>query len=391
MAGAFSAAFSSAFDISTVSLPVAAQKGSVAGGLMFARRQLQFLALAGPILIPAPPVVVPDLSQAFADAPVRRKFDLRATHSTEYGRADPPPPAAPDLAGLSSPDVIRRIRRAQGPDVQQVVLPPGYSPDWFPSADSPVRRRRFLTHEAFATPEIRPTIPFDPAQQVATLPQPPLRPKALSAYAALSTVPPVGPPSSALTPPGVTAWTGLPNQPPAPHSRAQGQLAPAQPVSPIPQPLPPEGSWYPSAEVPPLTLKRRPWLEAFAQNIDPIDTPAYLASFWLSYAPPGPFPKRGLLASLQQALADAPPAVEIVVITGAWRPELPALLARTARRTPEAFAGPEEMATLGDAYGCMTLSSLRVTYALLLAPVVTSAILAGVVVTHATLDDLEVC
>lgn len=254
-----------------------------------------------------------------------------------------------------------------------------------------MRRRRFPTPEAFAEPPDRPVVPFDPAQGVAILPQPAGRPRAISGLAARSTVPPVGPPSSALTPPGVVSWQGLPNQPPPGPARAQGQLAPAQNVDPIPQPTPPELSWQPSADPVPQRRVPRPWLEAFAQNIDPISTPAYLASFWLSYPPTGPFPVRGLLAALQQAAAEAPPVVEIIVIVGAWRPEAPALLRARTRVVAEGGAGSPDLTTLADAFGCLTLSQVAVTSPTLHAPVVTSAILADVTVTHPTLASLEVC
>jgi len=424
MAGAFSSAFSSAFDIDAGGvLPSAPLKGTVSGGLMFARKQLQYIALAGPLLIPAAaapdlaislyalpvrrpffladtrspaigqadPVVVPDLLQAFGEVPVRRRFDLRHTHSTEYGRADPPPPAAPDLVSLSEPVVPRRARTAEGLTLGQSLLPPGFPPDWYPSAEYQIRRRRFLTAEAFALPPERPTIPFEPAQGASILPQPPLRPLAISARAALSTVPPVGPPSSALTPPNVLDWQGLANQPPATARPRLPQDTAVQNLVPIPQPTPPENSWQPSAEVPPLGLLRRPWLEAFAQNIDPISTPAYLASFWLSYVPPGPFPKLGLLPALQQWLGEAPPIIEIIVQAGSWRAEAPALLYALRRLTPEAFAAPQEMTTLGDAFGCISLSSVRVTQPLLLAQAVIGPLLIDVSVTSSTLLVDEVC
>ena len=424
MAGAFSTAFSSAFDIDAASpLPVAPQKGTVGGGLMFARKQLQYIALAGPLLIPAAaapdlaatlyavptrrpfflgdtrspeigqadPVVVPDLSQAFGDVPVRRKFDIRHTQSPEWGRSDPPPPPAPDLVSLSEPVVPRRTRTAQGLTLSQTLLPPGYAPDWYPSAEYQIRRRRFLTHEAYARPDERPIIPFDPQQQVATLPQPPLRPRATQGYAARATVPPVGPPSSALTPPGVTSWTGVPNQPVRPPAPRQGLFPSPQNLVPIPQNAPPELSWQPSAEVPPSRPSRRPWLEAFVQNIDPLNTPAYLASFWISYYPPGPFPKLGLLPALQQVFADAPPALALQVVFGAWRPEVPALLLRAARLTPEAYTRPQDYASLADVYGCISLNSVRVTQPTLLAAAVTGPQLLDVEVTSSTLLIDEVC
>lgn len=391
MAGAYSSAFSSAFDAGVV-LPQAPMKASLGGGLLFARRQLQYLALAGPVLIPAPPVVVPDLSQAFADIPIRRKFDLRHTQTPEWGRADPPPPPAPDLAGMVPPTPPLPRPRRIGPDSAQVVLPPGYPQDWYPSADSPVRRRKFLTWDGYAVPPDRPFVPFDPTANPSTLPQPPQRPAALSYLAPLASIPPpAGPPSSALEPPGVVSWEPPPNQPVRPPAPRQPLDSAPQNIDPIPQAAPPEGSWYPSAEVPPLGLTRRPWLEAFAQNIDPIDTPAYVASFWLSYYPPGPFPKQGLLVALQQWLAEAPPIIEVTVIVGAWRSEFPALLRARPSLTPEAFARPQDMTTLADAYGCMTLSQVEVTSPQLLVASVTSPTFLSVSVKSATLLGVEVC
>ena len=334
-----------------------------------------------PDYIPVPP---PDV--------VRAKLRSEHTQTPEWGRADPPPPPAPDLSALVQPDPLPRPRLRWAPDAAQVVLPPGYPPDWYPSPEPFVRRRRFLTPEAYARPSDRPFVPFDPATNPATDPLPPQRPAAHSYATALSSIPPpAGPPSSALTPPGVVSWEPQPNQPPrGPQPRQPLDSAP-QNVDPIPQAAPPEGSWYPSAEVPPVRLTARPWLEAFAQNIDPIDTPAYLASFWLSYYPSGPFPKQGLLAALQQALADAPPVVEVTVIVGAWRGEFPALLRAKPQLVPEAFARPQDMTTLADAYGCMTLSQVSATSPQLVVASVSGPTLLDVTVKSATLLAVEVC
>lgn len=366
----------------------------------------------------------PTFALGFGDVPVRRTFDLRHTQSPdigrssdapdyipvpppdvvrqrlrsehtqspEFGRADPPPPPAPDLSALVQPDPLPRPRLRLAPDSAHVVLPPGYPPDWYPSPEPFVRRRRFLTAEAYARPSDRPFVPFDPSTNPATDPLPPQRPAALSYRAPLASIPPpAGPPSSALTPPGVVSWEPVPNQPPRGPSPRQPQGNQAQNVVPIPQAAPPEGSWYPSAEVPPFRLKARPWLEAFAQNIDPIDTPAYLASFWLSYYPSGPFPKAGLLAALQQWAAEAPPIIEVTVILGAWRSEFPALLRAKASLTPEAFATPQDLQTLADAYGCLTFGRVTVTSPTLLVASATAPTLLNVSVKSATLLSVEVC
>lgn len=258
-----------------------------------------------------------------------------------------------------------------------------------PVLDVPMARRERIAWEGYGAPVDRPAVPFDPAQGVADLPQPPLAPRRPTAFDALASMPPpAGPPSSALLPPGVVSYLPLPGQPtPAPR-QPQPQLAPAQNVEPIVAAVPEAVAIAP----PDLFTRRRriPW-EAFAQNIDPIDTPAYVASFWLSYYPSGPFPPGGLLPALQQALAEPPPIVEVTVILGAWRPEAPALFRTRPRLTPGEMAGPQDLVTLGDAYGCMTLSRVTVTAPTLLDVTVTAPVLLQPTVTHPTLLSAEVC
>lgn len=316
-------------------LPTAPLKSALGGGVMFARRQLQYIALAGPVFLPAAPVVVPDLSQAFGDVPVRRKFDLRHTQSPEIGRSDPP---APDLASMLPEVPVRPSLPRQGPSLAFAPIPPA----------------------------------FDTAQQAAILTQPPLRPHPISRHALMG---PAGvlPPTSPLTPPGVISWQGRGLDSRVwPHRPRQPQLAPAQNVDPITPVAAPDLSWQGSFEIP--VRRRFTYPSEGRQPIEPISTPAYLASFWLTYHA-DPVPARPFWTALQQALAAPPPVIEVLVQTGSWRGTFPDWLRRLVTLVPGEAAVPPNLTVIAAGVPCIEMIDTGATYSTLLSSATTPALL----------------
>jgi hypothetical protein len=333
--------------------------------------------------------IVPTFFEAYGDLLRARQRTPPSTQSTEFGRTDVPPVPAPDLIGASMPDVMRRVRMKMGVVEAYLDLPPGYPPEWFPQPQT-ARAKARLTGEAFAAPALRPTVPFDPAQGTADLPQPqaaPRRPEAIGLKGGI----PIGPPSPALTPPGTMPWPPALPVPPRRALARQPQNAPASNVVPIIPAAAPTGSLFPEREIAMLRVRRIQWDSGFAQNLPPISTPAYLSTFWNTYQPNEPIRWRGLLPALQQAYASVPPETTVVALFGAWRPEMPDWLARVWRVPPPSPQVVPQPSVIASLVGCIMVATPATTSSTLLTPDTAEGDLLDAECTEPTFTDPEVC
>jgi hypothetical protein len=202
---------------------------------------------------------------------------------------------------------------------------------------------------------------------------------------------PTGPPSAALTPPGVVSSNPFIVMPTRPAMRQSPPSSVANFVPIVPTPAP-NGSWYPTREM--VLLRKRPVVFdiGFKQNLPPISTPAYLSSFWNTYQPNEPIRWRGLLPGLQQAFASVPPESIIVMSFAAWKPIIPDWLAK-AKRLVEYPAGGTvpELITIASTIGCIMLADAGVTTSTLTAADTTQSTLFEPALTASTLIQPEIC
>lgn len=422
MTGAFDTAFDSAFDVGASSDPLPGVGGVLGGGIVGWGKRLQYLALTSPLLIPAAPVVVPDLvalEPALAprarrtppglwtgpidapaapipdlvalqsEPPVRRKFAPVGDWTRPVEPPAPPPPA-PDSGYGGSVDLIR-ARTRPIPEPQPPILPPGYPPpEWYPRAPEFLRRKVARLYEQEVRPPERPTVPFNPEQQAATYPQPP-GPKALlirlSPVRFLPPAPFVPPSIQPLANP-VSWWSRWPDGKPPGHRPRQGVSAAPQNHVPIPPSAPPDQSWVPSMENPVRRKFVRPGLHA--GPIDPISTPALISSMWQGDRPHVSAAKR-FLTALQQAEAAPGPIIEVLVQAGPWRGEAPSYLRTLVPQQPLGALVPPIPSIISEGVPCIELTALEAAYSTLLSSSGTASGLVSPALRYSTLLNVEVC